>query len=73
VRVEVDELVDAVTPAVRCVCFFGGDPTPQLGVLMTFAEELRRLRPDVRVCFETNGSASRVGFTEMLELSLAHR
>ncbi len=48
-----EELASRVTPEVKCICYFGGDPTPQ--ILHTI--ETNRLVGDrVRICYETNGS-----------------
>ncbi|HIH98790.1 MAG TPA: radical SAM protein [Thermoplasmata archaeon] len=41
---------------VRCVCYFGGDPTPQIFHALETGRLIRERRKDVRICFETNGS-----------------
>jgi hypothetical protein len=55
------ELAQAVDPRTSCICFFGGDPSPQ----MAHALAASRIALDknggrvLRICWETNGSASR--------------
>ena len=52
-----------------CVCYFGGDPAPQI----EHAIETSRIIVDgdnkVRICFETNGSMNRRYLKEMADLS----
>ena len=53
-----EELAAAVDARTRCVCYFGGDPSPQL----PFSLKASRLalekneRRILRICWETNGS-----------------
>lgn len=68
------EVAAAVDEEVRCVCFFGGDPTPQIGhALATARLALRQARREgrtLRLCFETNGSMGRPQLDAMIDLSL---
>jgi len=68
----VEELVEDVTERVSCICFFGGDPTPQLEFAIKSSElALREMEGKIlRICWETNGSMSRGKLEEMAELSL---
>jgi len=53
------QLLKAVDRDTYCVCFFGGDPTPQLQYAFCFCESLVENKGDaVRICWETNGSMS---------------
>ncbi|MCX7816358.1 MAG: radical SAM protein [Syntrophales bacterium] len=67
-----EELVDAITERTACLCFFGGDPSPQ----MPFALEVCRLAIRkkrgriLRLCWETNGNIHETFIDEMAELSL---
>lgn len=67
-----DELVSAVDAKTSCICYFGGDPTPQL----PFAIRASRLAIErskgrlLRICWETNGSMDRKLLDEMIQLSL---
>ncbi|ALL01471.1 pyruvate formate-lyase activating enzyme [Pyrodictium delaneyi] len=67
----VDEALDT---RVTCVCFFGGDPTPQMPMLISVARRaLERARGrglPLRVCWETDGLANPAVFREAARLSL---
>lgn len=66
-------LVQAVDVRTACVCFFGGDPTPQLPHSLAVARlalEAGRGRI-LRICWETNGSMNPGLLGEMMELALA--
>jgi len=55
----VDQLVRAVDHDTYCVCFFGGDPTPQIEYAFQACERLIEKGKGVpRICWETNGSMS---------------
>lgn len=64
--VSVEELLEALHPRVACVCFFGGDPTPQVAHAIAFA---RKARGKVRICWETNGAMHPEVLRVMYELS----
>jgi pyruvate formate lyase activating enzyme len=59
-----------------CICYFGGDPTPQLPYALKasrLALALRKKKEEgriFRVCWETNGSMNARLLDEMVELSL---
>jgi pyruvate formate lyase activating enzyme len=57
---------------VACLCYFGGDPTPQMEHALAAAEEsLARRRGDIlRICWETNGAMAPRLLERALELSL---
>ena len=56
------ELARMVDHKTSCICYFGGDPTPQMPFAMAasrLALEKARARPNgkiLRICWETNGS-----------------
>ena len=54
---KLDALENAINPQTSCVCFFGGDPGPQLPFALRLVEMARAKNPDriLRVCWETNG------------------
>lgn len=66
-----EALVAAVDAKTSCICFFGGDPAPQLphslavGKLSRAAAKGRILR----ICWETNGSMAAPLLDEMVELA----
>lgn len=68
----VEELVSAINSRTSCICYFGGDPAPQL----PFAINASRLAIKenrgriLRICFETNGSMNRGLLKAMIDLSL---
>ncbi|MGQ9571838.1 MAG: radical SAM protein [Dehalococcoidia bacterium] len=54
------ELADCVDESTACICYFGGDPSPQMPHAIATARlalRKRRARP-LRICWETNGSMS---------------
>ena len=68
----VEELVADIDNYVSCICYFGGDPTPQL----PFAIKASRLALEkakgriLRICWETNGSMNKRLLKEMMRLTL---
>jgi pyruvate formate lyase activating enzyme len=68
----VNSLTGAVTDRTSCICFFGGDPTPQLPYALLVSEAARRDRPEgiLRICWETNGSMDPVWLERMARISM---
>ncbi len=68
---DVDELIGAVKEGVSCVCFFGGDPTPQaVHALIAAKGMLKRYKGRIlRICWETNGQVSSSLMHQMAEVS----
>lgn len=66
------ELAGAANKATSCICYFGGDPTPQiLHALKTSRLALKDARGRIlRICWETNGSAQETLLNEMADLSM---
>jgi pyruvate formate lyase activating enzyme len=66
------ELAESVTANTSCICFFGGDPTPQLPHALAASRLARKQNPQkiLRICWETNGSMSGELLDEMMSLSL---
>ena len=67
------ELAQAVDARTSCICYFGGDPAPQLPHALR-ASRLALERADgriLRICWETNGSMNGALADEMMELSVA--
>jgi pyruvate formate lyase activating enzyme len=66
------ELAQAVDRMTSCICYFGGDPSPQL-LHSIHASRLaieRKGRKILRICWETNGGMSRRCLEEILEIAL---
>ncbi len=66
------ELAAAVTPLASCICFFGGDPSPQVVHSLETSRLARQARGEkiLRVCWETNGSVAPRYLDEMIDLAL---
>ena len=66
------ELADRIDDTTTCLCFFGGDPTPQLLHAIETAKIAMKKRKGkvLRICWETNGSMNPELLTQMMSLSL---
>lgn len=71
-RVHPEELAKAVDEKTSCICYFGGDPTPQLPhSIETSKMALERSRGKIlRICWETNGSMNQTFLEEMIDVAL---
>ncbi len=71
-KVPLSRMLKDLAPHVSCICYFGGDPGPQVLHAISFSREARRLRNDkiLRICWETNGAESSPIIKEMMRLSL---
>ncbi|MBW2038088.1 MAG: radical SAM protein [Deltaproteobacteria bacterium] len=69
----VEDLARAVDKKTSCICFFGGDPTPQvIHALRTSRMALEENKERVlRICWETNGGVSSSLLIQMARVSLA--
>lgn len=69
----VTDLARAVTPSTSCLCFFGGDPIPQLPFALRSAQLIGVQHPQrpVRICWETNGATHPGWLRAMARLSAA--
>ena len=67
-----EQLVSAADRRTTCICYFGGDPTPQIEHALAAARLARRERGDgvLRICWETNGSMNLRLAQQAMELSL---
>ncbi len=52
-----------------CICYFGGDPTPQIDHALETSMIAVQENDDTRVCFETNGSMTKPGLRKMAEIA----
>ena len=52
------DLLEDVDPQTSCICYFGGDPSPQLPFSIKASRAARAKKQDdiLRICWETNGS-----------------
>jgi pyruvate formate lyase activating enzyme len=71
-KVNVLDLAQAVDDRTSCICYFGGDPTPQLPhALRASRLALQRNKGRIlRICWETNGSMHPALLEQAAELSL---
>jgi pyruvate formate lyase activating enzyme len=72
-RVGLEELAEAVDTQTSCICYFGGDPTPQLPHAISASKKaLERAGGRIlRICWETNGSMATGLLEEMVSLSFS--
>ncbi len=67
-RVSAEELAAQAHQGTFCVCYFGGDPTPQL--LHALAASRILAEQGITICWETNGSMEPGLLDQAIELSL---
>jgi pyruvate formate lyase activating enzyme len=67
-----ESLVSAVDSRTSCICYFGGDPTPQLPFSLNVSQRVRQRSKGtiMRICWETNGSMNEKLLDEMTETAL---
>ena len=68
----VEELVADADKQTSCICFFGGDPSPQMPFSLKASRQARENAPDriLRICWETNGSVNPELLEQMLEIAI---
>ena len=71
-RVPAEALADAVDEKTACVCYFGGDPTPQLAHSLATSQQALAITRNriLRICWETNGSMNPSSLEAMADLAL---
>ncbi|MCK4443836.1 MAG: radical SAM protein, partial [Thermoplasmata archaeon] len=52
-----------------CICYFGGDPTPQIDHALEVSTIAIEKDNETRVCFETNGSMTKLAVRKMAEIA----
>ncbi len=69
----VEALVRAVNQKTACICYFGGDPTPQLPYLLHASRMARERNKGriLRICWETNGAMSKGLLQDVADSALA--
>jgi len=67
-----ESLVSAVDSRTSCICYFGGDPAPQLPFSLNVSKCVREKNKGniVRICWETNGSMQEGLLDAMVETAL---
>lgn len=71
-RVLVSELASSVDKKTACICYFGGDPTPQLIHSINVSKKAIKENAGkiLRICWETNGSMNPSLLSRMIDISL---
>jgi len=64
------DLASAVNERTYCICYFGGDPSCQMPHSILAAREALSLKPDIRICWETNGSMNPKLLESALKIAL---
>jgi len=68
----VSDLVSAVDQQTSCICYFGGDPGPQIAYSLKASQKAVESNNDriLRICWETNGSMHSTYLDKMLVLAI---
>lgn len=68
----IDEFLRSLSPAVACICYFGGDPSPQAPFAIKASEEAIKNKKNriLRICWETNGLFNKNLLKSVVRLSL---
>ncbi|MEW6002554.1 MAG: radical SAM protein [Nitrospirota bacterium] len=68
----INKLLSDIDERTSCICYFGGDPSPQLPLALRASKKALELNKDriLRICWETNGSMHEGLLDKMIELSL---
>lgn len=71
-KVTAEQLADCVDEQTSCICYFGGDPAPQIThAIETSKQALDKNKGRIlRICWETNGAINPLFLEKMAELSL---
>ncbi len=66
-----EKVEQAVNRNTSCICFFGGDPGPQLPFAFRLSKAVQKKNPDriLRICWETNGAMDPVWLKKMTTIS----
>jgi len=75
-RISARQLAQALHPRTACICYFGGDPTPQLphalAVSRLATEAAAKGKRLLRICWETNGAMQKRWLTPLVQSSLGN-
>ena len=71
-NISAKELALAADDTTSCICYFGGDPAPQILHALEVSKLARNYAGDriMRICWETNGAVREPFLSEMADLSL---
>lgn len=70
--VTADKFLAAIDDRTSCICYFGGDPSPQILNSIKFSKKALQARKGriLRICWETNGTMHPELLEEILEIAL---
>ncbi|MEO0090204.1 MAG: radical SAM protein [candidate division WOR-3 bacterium] len=68
-RYSISEMLEKINSRVFCVCYFGGDPTPNIYYIINLSEKILE-KQKCRICFETNGSVNLQIFKKIVDIAL---
>ena len=73
VKVAAKKLASSVDKRTTCICYFGGDPTPQILHAIKSSKLALKEAGDriLRICWETNGAVQEPFLAKMADLSLS--
>jgi pyruvate formate lyase activating enzyme len=71
-KITSEQLADCVDERTSCICYFGGDPTPQIQHAIEASKiALEKSKGEIlRICWETNGAMNPYFLEKMADLSL---
>lgn len=69
-KVTDEQFLNAINEKTTCICFFGGDPTPQLDKITRICRKAEGKNRILRFCLETNGNANSRILENFAELGL---
>ena len=71
-KVSVSDLTSSVDIKTSCICYFGGDPTPQLIHSISASKTAMKENKGrvLRICWETNGSMNTALLSRMIDISM---
>ena len=69
----VEELVSDTDERTSCICYFGGDPAPQMPFAIKASKRAREKTAGriLRICWETNGSLNPALLDQAMEIAMA--
>ena len=69
-----DDLVSGVDARTSCICYFGGDPSPQLPFSLAASRRAYAQKKEeeiLRICWETNGSMNSKLLVQMMDMAVS--
>lgn len=69
----INDIIQILDDKSACICFFGGDPSPQMQFALSAAQSAIKEKKNkiLRICWETNGNIHPKYINEMAKISLS--